>query len=69
MRESKKENTEADEQNDGTKKGMPNQRKRMFVMGRLSPPGNSSASLGFPRHRFDEADQLTGGQHHPTPRY
>lgn len=31
MRESKKENTESDEQNDETKKGMPNQRKRMFV--------------------------------------
>ena len=31
MRESKKENTEADEQNDETKKGMPDQRKRMFV--------------------------------------
>lgn len=29
MRKSKKENTEADEQNDETKKGMPNQRKRI----------------------------------------
>ena len=31
MRKNKKENTESDEQNDETKKGMPNQRKRMFV--------------------------------------
>ena len=47
MRESKKENTEADEQNDGTKKGMPNQRKRMFV-------NNDSDLLGLIKWEYDD---------------